>query len=211
MISTLIPRRSKHKLVLTVFVVFAFFLVFIFLVFLVVFVVVLFRGPLASFCSLWSLLFLLSLWSFGTLWSWWSLWPFRLLWFFVFLWSLWSFCPLIALLCLLTLGSFWFLCSLSLCSMYGPLHVVCQVSFGFWVTWSISSRQEYYKSFFLPKSSDQLQNLFFCLLATKAQIFCKMNPLNSLRFISHQKNWDKCLLFVLNDEIDQNTKLPSSK
>ena len=35
-----------------------------------------------------------------------------------------------------------------------------QVSFGFWVTWSISSWQEYYKSFFLPKSSDQGQNFF---------------------------------------------------
>ena len=67
------------------------------------------------------------------------------------------------------------------------------------------------KSFFLPKPSDQFQNFFFCLPATNAQIFCKMNPLNSLRFISHQKNWDKCLLFVLNDEIDQNTKLTSAK
>ena len=93
----------------------------------------------------------------------------------------------------------------------GSPHVLWQVSFGFWVTWSISSWQEYYKSFFLPKSSDQGQNFFFCLPATNAQIFCKMNPLNSLRFTSHQKNWDKCLLFVLNDEIDQNTKLPSAK
>ena len=30
----------------------------------------------------------------------------------------------------------------------GPLHVLWQVSFGFWVTWSISSGQENYKSFF---------------------------------------------------------------
>ena len=30
----------------------------------------------------------------------------------------------------------------------GPLHVLWQVSFGCWVTWSISCWQEYYKSFF---------------------------------------------------------------
>ena len=30
----------------------------------------------------------------------------------------------------------------------GPLHVLLQVSFGCWVTWSISSWQEYYKSVF---------------------------------------------------------------
>ena len=33
----------------------------------------------------------------------------------------------------------------------GPLHVVWQVFFGFWVMWSISSWQEYYKSVFFPK------------------------------------------------------------
>ena len=30
---------------------------------------------------------------------------------------------------------------------------------------------------------------------SNAQIFCKMNPLNSLRFTFHQKNWARCLLF----------------
>ena len=34
---------------------------------------------------------------------------------------------------------------------YGPLHVLWQVSFCCWVTWSISSWQEYYKSVFFPK------------------------------------------------------------
>ena len=37
----------------------------------------------------------------------------------------------------------------------GPLHVLWQVSFGCWVTWSISSWQEYYKSVFFPKLSDR--------------------------------------------------------
>ena len=32
--------------------------------------------------------------------------------------------------------------------VYGPLHVLWQVSFGCWVTWSISSWQVYYKSVF---------------------------------------------------------------
>ena len=36
-----------------------------------------------------------------------------------------------------------------------PPHVLWQVSFGFWVTWSISSWQEHYKNFFFPRSSDQ--------------------------------------------------------
>ena len=78
--------------------------------------------------------------------------------------------------------------------MYGPLHVVWQVSFGCWIMWSISSWQNCYKSVFFPKAE---QNFFFCLSTTKAWTFCKMNPLNPLRFTSHQKNWEKCLFFNL--------------
>ena len=33
------------------------------------------------------------------------------------------------------------------------------------------------------------------LLFTQAQTFCKKNPLNPLRFTSHQRNWDKDLQF----------------
>ena len=42
-----------------------------------------------------------------------------------------------------------------------------------------------------------LGNTFFSEkgLFTQTQTFCKMNPLNPLRFTSHQRNWDKCLLF----------------
>ena len=36
----------------------------------------------------------------------------------------------------------------------GPLHVLWQVSFGCWVSWSISSWQKYCKSVFFPKMSD---------------------------------------------------------
>ena len=36
--------------------------------------------------------------------------------------------------------------------LLGPLHVIRQVSFGCWITWSISSWQNSYKSFFYPKT-----------------------------------------------------------
>ena len=70
----------------------------------------------------------------------------------------------------------------------GPLHVHWQVSFGCWVTWSILSWQEYYKSVFFPKGKDEQQNFFYRLSTTEAWTFCKMNALNSL-ISSHQKNW----------------------
>ena len=59
---------------------------------------------------------------------------------------------------LLFLGYF-----LSFAVTLGPLHVLWQVSFGFWVTWSISSWQKYYKSVFFPKLNDEWWNFFFCL------------------------------------------------
>jgi hypothetical protein len=46
----------------------------------------------------------------------------------------------------------------------GPLRVVWQVSFGCWVTWSISSWQEYYKSVFFPKAEWWLAELIFLSL-----------------------------------------------
>ena len=77
----------------------------------------------------------------------------------------------------------------------GPLHVLWQVSFGCWVTWSIW--QEYYNVSSFPKLSNGKQNFFFCLSTTEAWTFYKTNALNPLRFTSHQKNWEKCLLFNL--------------
>ena len=45
--------------------------------------------------------------------------------------------------------------------LLGPLHVFWQVSFGCWVTWSISSWQKYYKSVsFFPKLS--LNDKIYC-------------------------------------------------
>ena len=50
----------------------------------------------------------------------------------------------------------------------------------------------------LVKLSSLVNKLYFWkLLFTQARTFCKMNPLNPLRFTSHQRNWDKCLLFQI--------------
>ena len=46
-------------------------------------------------------------------------------------------------------------------SSLGPLHVLWQVSFGCWVTWSISSWRKYYKSVFFPKSEWWVAELLF--------------------------------------------------
>ena len=48
-----------------------------------------------------------------------------------------------------------------------------------------------------PKVSDGSQNFFFCLATINTWTFCKMNPLYTLRFTSHEKNWEDCLLFNL--------------
>ena len=69
---------------------------------------------------------------------------------------------------------------------------------GSWVTWSIVNWHNSYICLFFPKLSDGLQ--FFCLSTTEAWTFCKMNPLNPLRSTSHQKNWEKGLLFNLRND-----------
>ena len=56
----------------------------------------------------------------------------------------------------------------------GPPHVLWEVSFGFWVTWSISSWQENYKSVFFPKLqflNDKLQLYPKKLFGTLAKLF----------------------------------------
>ena len=55
------------------------------------------------------------------------------------------------IICLSDLSSTGFEIDQTSRSDIGPLHVLWQVSFGCWVTWSISSWQKYYKSVFFPK------------------------------------------------------------
>ena len=74
-----------------------------------------------------------------------------------------------------------------LAAFLGPLHVLWQVSFGCWVTWSISSWQEYYKCVFFPKAEWWVAELLFLSLNTEAWTSCKMNALNPLKFTYHQK------------------------
>ena len=57
---------------------------------------------------------------------------------------------------------------------WGPPHVLWEVSFGFWVTWSISSWQENYKSVFFPKLqflNDKLQLYPKKLFGNMAKLF----------------------------------------
>ena len=46
----------------------------------------------------------------------------------------------------------------------GPLHILWQVSFGCWVTWSISSWQKYHMSVFFPKVEWWVAELIFLSL-----------------------------------------------
>ena len=94
----------------------------------------------------------------------------------------------------------------------GPLHVLWQVSFGCWVTWSILSWQEYDKSVFFPKADWWVAELLFLSLNNEVWTFWKMNALNPFRFTSHQKNWEKCLLFNLaNFWMIKTSTLPNRK
>ena len=49
-------------------------------------------------------------------------------------------------------------------NIWAPPHVLWQVFFGCWVTWSISSWQEYYKSFFFPNAEWWVAELIFLSL-----------------------------------------------
>ena len=52
----------------------------------------------------------------------------------------------------------------NLCGGKGPLHVLWQVSLGCWVTWSIPSWQQYYKSVLFPKDEWWVAELVFLSL-----------------------------------------------
>ena len=79
----------------------------------------------------------------------------------------------------------------------GPLHVRWQISFGCWVTLTLSSWQDYYKGVFFPKAVMNSKSFFSVSQQLMSELSAKMNALNPLRFTSHQKNWEKCLLFNL--------------
>ena len=96
----------------------------------------------------------------------------------------------------------------------GPLHVFWQVSFGCWVTWSISSWQKYYKSVFLPKEDTEGEKNFFWLLTTEAWTFCKkmLSILSDSPLNRKTEKTDYFSIIIL--KIDQNinfAKLPSAK
>ena len=96
----------------------------------------------------------------------------------------------------------------------GPHFVKNPVSY---VTWCISNWHNSYSSIFFSKIEWWLAELLFLSLKTEAWTFCKMNALNSLIFTSHQKNWEKCLLFnlanycLLTDQNSQNDNYFHSK
>ena len=68
------------------------------------------------------------------------------------------------IICLSDLSSTGFEIDQTSRSDIGPLHVLWQVSFGCWVTWSISSWQKYYKSVFFPKDEWLIAELLFLSL-----------------------------------------------
>ena len=64
------------------------------------------------------------------------------------------------------LSDFWTTCASN--GSLGPLHVLWQVSFGCWVTWSISCWQEYYKSVFFPKYEWWVAELILLTMTLKS-------------------------------------------
>ena len=78
---------------------------------------------------------------------------------------------------------------------YGPPFVLCQVSFGCWVMWAISSWKKYYKSVFFPKLSDKYWNFYFCLSGLRPELSAKiiLSILSDLPLT--RKNWENWLPF----------------
>ena len=87
---------------------------------------------------------------------------------------------------------------------WGPLYVLWQVSFGWWVMWSISSWQKYYKSAFFPKAVMGSR--------TSVSVSQQLRLELSAKFTSHWKKWEKCLLFNLANfwMIKSNCHVPNS-
>ena len=73
----------------------------------------------------------------------------------------------------------------------GPLHVLRQVSFGCWVTWFISSWQEYYKSVFFPKAEWWVAELLFLSLNNWGLNFLQNECSQSSQIYLLPENWEK--------------------
>ena len=78
------------------------------------------------------------------------------------------------------------LCIFGCLRLFNSLHVLWQVSFGCWVTWSISSWQKYYNSVFFPKAEWWVAELLF------------LSPNNWHTTFSWNINWQKCAGMGLN-------------
>ena len=63
------------------------------------------------------------------------------------------------------------------------------------------------KEYFLSQTEWWVVKVLFLSLGPEAWTFWKPNFVNPLRFTSHQKNWENCLLFKLSDKMTK-TILP---
>ena len=100
--------------------------------------------------------------------------------------------------------------------LLGHLHVLWQVSFGCWVTWSISSWYKYYESVFFPKAEWWVTKLLFLSLNNWGLKFLQNECSQSSRIYLSPEKLRKMFTFqsckFVNDKIGQNinfAKLPS--
>ena len=94
------------------------------------------------------------------------------------------------------------------CKHLGPLHVLWQVSFGSWVTWSISSWKKYYKSVYFSKAEWWKTELLFLSLNNWGLNFLQNECSQSSQIYISPEKLRKMFTFqsckFLNDKIDQN-------
>ena len=86
----------------------------------------------------------------------------------------------------------------------GPLHVLWRVSFDFWVTWSISSWQKFYKSVFFPKAMISSRTSF----SVSHQLRLDLSAKWMLSILSDISLMRKTLKYFSQLEIDHVTQKP---
>ena len=95
----------------------------------------------------------------------------------------------------------------------GPLHVLWQVSFSCWVTWSISSWKKYYKSVFFPKDKWFVAELIFLSLNNSGLNFLQNEFTKSSQIYPSPEKLRNMFTFqsckFLNDKIEQNNHSPN--